>query len=490
MSGDYSCFQPKLSDATSNSLMLPVSIEEVKAALFSMKGLKSPGPDGIQPIFYQQHWEVVAGTLHSFINKPLVDGSFEPEILHAHITLIPKGDNPDVIQKFRPICLLNVCYKILTKLIANRLRPHLQNLIGPWQSSFLSGRSTSDNIILVQEAVHSMQRLKGKKGALALKIDLHKAFDSVDWGFLKEVLIDFNLPESLIQLIMFSVTPLQLSIIWNGEKLPYFQPQRGLRQGDPLSPYLFIMVMEKLSYMILSRLQQHQWKPFKISHGGLPLCHLFFADDLMLFGTASLPQVEIIMDCLSEFAGRSGLELNLSKSKLFVSPNVQRHLANSYSSACGIPLASDLGPYLGVPLLHGRSKPHTYKYILEKIQLKLAGLKQNLLSMAGRRTLIQAVTSSIPIYTMQTVLLLSSICSEIDSLNRKFLWAADMQSNKPHLVNWNDVCLPKKYGGLGLKSARDRNKALIAKLGWHMLSGSKKLWCQAFSHKYLHSNRF
>ncbi|GKV23270.1 hypothetical protein SLEP1_g33018 [Rubroshorea leprosula] len=166
-----------------------------------------------------------------------------------------------------------------------------------------------------------MRRLKGKKGALALKIDLHKAFDRVDWGFLKEVLIDFNLPEPLIQLIMFSVTSLQLSIIWNGEQLPSFQPQQGLRQGDPLSPYLFIMVMEKLSYMILSRRQQHQWKPFKISRGGLPFSHLFFADDLMLFGTASFSQIEIIMECLSGFAGCLGLELNLSKSKLFVSPN-------------------------------------------------------------------------------------------------------------------------------------------------------------------------
>ncbi|GLT31849.1 hypothetical protein SLA2020_065570 [Shorea laevis] len=289
---------------------------------------------------------------------------------------------------------------------------------------------------------------------------------------------------------MFSVTSLQLSIIWNGEKLPYFQPQRGLRQGDPLSPYLFIMVLEKLSYMILSRLQQHQWKPFKVSRGGLAFSHLFFADDLMLFGTASPSQIETIMDCLSEFARCSRLELNLSKSKLFVSPNVQRHLANSYSTTCGIPLTNDLGIYLGVPILHGRSKSSTYRYILEKMQLKLAGWKQNLLSLAGRRTLVQSVTSSIPTYTMQTVLLPSNICSEIDALNRKFLWGTNMHSNKPHLVNWNNVCLPKKYGGLRLRTTRDSNRALITKLGWHMLSGSNKPWCQAFTHKYLHSDSF
>ncbi|GLU24096.1 hypothetical protein SLE2022_400600 [Rubroshorea leprosula] len=289
---------------------------------------------------------------------------------------------------------------------------------------------------------------------------------------------------------MFSVTSLQLSVIWNGEELPYFQPKRGLRQGDPLSPYLFIMVMEKLSHMIMSRLQEHKWTPFRLSRGGLTLSHLFFADDLMLFGKASITQIETIIDCLSEFARRSRLEINLGKSKLFVSPNIQGQLANSFSSACGIPLTHDLGIYLGVPIIHGRFKATNYKYILEKMQIKLAGWKQKSLSLAGRRTLVQSVTSSIPTYTMQTVLLPSSTCSAIDSLNRKFLWGSDIQTNKPHLVHWNDVCLPRRYGGLGVRSAKECNKALIAKLGWQILSGGEKPWCQAIKHKYLHSANF
>ncbi|GLT62781.1 hypothetical protein SLA2020_353910 [Shorea laevis] len=289
------------------------------------------------------------------------------------MVLIPKGDNPDIIQKFRPICLLNVAYKVLSKVLVNRLRPYLQHLIGPFQNSFLKGQCTTDNIILSQEAVHSMRRMKGRKGAMIFKIDLRKAFDSVDWTFLQLVLQDFNIPAPLIRLIMFSMSSLQLLVLWNGEQLPPFNPQQGLRQGDPLSPYLFIMCMERLSHKIQSKVHSKEWKPFRISRGGLALTHLFFADDLMLFSEAFNQQVEVIMGCLTEFSNESGLDINLTKSKLYVSPNIQRHVVGNLSAACGIPLTIDLGRYLGVPILHGRPSASTYKHILERIQVKLAG---------------------------------------------------------------------------------------------------------------------
>ncbi|GKU89943.1 hypothetical protein SLEP1_g4011 [Rubroshorea leprosula] len=283
---------------------------------------------------------------------------------------------------------------------------------------------------------------------------------------------------------MFSVSSLQLSILWNGEQLPPFNPQRGLRQGDPLSPYLFIMCMERLSHKIQSKVHSKAWKPFRISRGGFALSHLFFADDLMLFSEASNQQVEVIMGCLTEFSHESGLDINLTKSKLYVSPNIQRQVAGNLSAACGIPLTIDLGRYLGVPILHGRSSASTYKLILEKIQVKLAGWKQTLLSMAGRRVLVQAVTSAIPSYTMQSILLPNSICAAIDNLNRKFLWGSDV-ANKQHLVNWRTVCRPRHLGGLGLRSAKENNQVLISKLGWQLISNQNKPWCRALSTKYL-----
>ncbi|GLT34655.1 hypothetical protein SLA2020_091580 [Shorea laevis] len=218
-----------------------------------------------------------------------------------------------------------------------------------------------------------MQKKRGQKGAIVFKIHLHKAFDSVDWDFLHKVLIDFNIPAPWIRLIMFSVTSLQLSVLWNGKELPSFQPQRGLCQGDPFSPYLFIMVMEKLSHMIQSRVASNSWKPFHISRGGLALAHLFFADDLMLFYNASLAQVEMVMECLNEFAEVSGLDINLSKSKMYVSPNIQSQVAGGWSAACGIPLTKDLGTYLGVPILHGRPRASTYKHLRKYKQSYLVG---------------------------------------------------------------------------------------------------------------------
>ncbi|GLT58484.1 hypothetical protein SLA2020_313720 [Shorea laevis] len=150
----------------------------------------------------------------------------------------------------------------------------------------------------------------------------------------------------------------------------------------------------------------------------------------------------MVMNCLKEFTGVSGLDINLSKSEMFVSPNIQHQVVETWSGVCGIPLTNDLSTYLGVPIVHGRSGASTYKYLLEKIQVKLSNWKQNFLSMAGRRILIQLVTSAFPIYSMQSLLLQHRVCADLDRLNRHFLWASDTTS-KPHLVNWATVCLPR-----------------------------------------------
>lgn len=161
---------------------------------------------------------------------------------------------PEILSQFRPKSLCNVTTKLISKIIVNCLRPFLKDIVSPTQSSFISGRSNSDNIVLVQEAAHSFNHKQGRVGYMMMEIDLEKAYDRIKWNFLCWVLCDPDLPYSLINLIMFCATATELNIMWNGEKTSFFPPTRGLhRQGDPLSPYLFVLCSSQMIWFYLGR---------------------------------------------------------------------------------------------------------------------------------------------------------------------------------------------------------------------------------------------
>lgn len=249
---------------------------------------------------------------------------------------------------------------------------------------------------------------------------------TVSWKFLHDTLIFFNLNASWVNLIMSCVSNVKTSILWNGESLSEFSPSRGLRQGDPLSPYLFVLCMERLSILINSKSENGSWKDIRASKTSCPLTHLFFANDLMLFGQANLSTCRTIMDVLNTFCDMSGQTISLAKSKLFVSPNVRRRKARRFRDFCGIPLTNDLGKYLGVPLFHKRVSKNHFNQLIEKMKRKLCGWKSNTLRLSGRATLAQSVTTTIPSYIIQTMKLPASVCVKLDRLNRNFIWATPL----------------------------------------------------------------
>lgn len=222
----------------------------------------------------------------NFVNMVFDSGKIPYDVLEAFITLIPKKERPENASDFRLITILNIIYKIVTKVLVNRLRPFMKEFIGSYQNSFLRGRSTLDNIILTQEIVHGMNRKKEKKGAMILKLDLQKTYYSLDWDFLDLILKEFEFPAKFVKLVMSSVKENWILIIWNGENLPPICPGRGLRHGDPLAPYLFIIAMEKLSRDILEEVEKGHWKPIRVTQGRVGVSHLFFAYDLIIFSEA------------------------------------------------------------------------------------------------------------------------------------------------------------------------------------------------------------
>ena len=187
---------------------------------------------------------------------------------------------------------------------------------------------------------------------------------------------------------------------------------------------------------------------------------------------------------MSNSCSHSGQRVSLNKSKLFLSPNISHSLASGISQILGIPLTKNLGKSLGVPIIHGRVTKQTYSEVLEKVQSRLSGWKAKNLSLAGRVTLRNSVTSSLPLYTMKSTKLPLAICENIEKLNRQFLWGGSNEKHKIHLVKWDVVTNPrKKDGGLNIKEARILNQAMLAKLGWKMMSDPETLWVRVFKNK-------
>ncbi|KAL6218764.1 hypothetical protein ACLB2K_011973 [Fragaria x ananassa] len=196
------------------------------------------------------------------------------------------------------------------------------------------------------------------------------------------------------------------------------------------------------------------------------ILHLFFADDFILFAEASSQQAFLLKTCLDNFCALFGQTVSFEKSLMFCSPNTSKSTASLISNVCGSPLTCDLGKYLDMPLIHDRVNKCTYAGSFDKVQKRLSSWKSKVLSFAGRLTLVQSVTSAIPMYAMQTTKFPFSLCDKLDKLNRDFIWGDVENKKMVHLVNWDTICQPKYLGGLGIKKTADMNQAMLSKIGW------------------------
>ncbi|XP_057449118.1 uncharacterized protein LOC130740498 [Lotus japonicus] len=479
---------PSLQAEAKFELIQPVTKAEVKEALMGIKSFSAPGPNGFQPFFYKKYWNHVGDNLWSFVREAFEGKVVREEVMEILLVLIPKVDHPTGVKEFRPISLCNVTYKLITKVLLNRLRPFLNTLVGPMQNSFIPGRGTTDNAFLAQEIIHHMHKSKAKKGTLAFKIDLEKAYDSVSWAFLEETLVLYGFPSMIVRLIMSCVSSSHISIMWNGSRLPKFKPDRGLRQGDPLSPYLFVLCMERLSVLIHNLVDNGEWKPVRISQGGPPISHLFFADDVLLFCQATSDQVNLLAATMKSFCDSSGLKINLQKSKAITSKGVSAEVKAEISSIAPIPFVKDLGKYLGFPLRGGRSQRRSFDFLIENIQRKLGTWRSSMLNLAGRVCLAKSVIASIPTYTMQVFYLPRCVTNRINKIMRSFIWASRAGSRGWNLVGWNKVIETKEQGGIAIRDTNLANTALLGKAIWSILHKPRKLWVEAMKHKYLRNS--
>ena len=236
------CIPQLVSDSMNRDLLRPIMLEELEKVVFGMKKGKAPGPDGFPIEFFQEFWEIIKFDLLEVVQESYQNKQMLKSLNATFLALIPKVDGANSLDQFRPIALCNVTYKIITKLIAERLKPFLATLISKEQGGFVGGRQILDGVVIASEAIHSMATSKEK--AMFIKLDLAKAYDRVSWEFLGHVLHAFGFDMEWVDWILSCVTSPSFSVLINGEPTDLFSASRGIRQGDPISPYLFIIVAE------------------------------------------------------------------------------------------------------------------------------------------------------------------------------------------------------------------------------------------------------
>jgi hypothetical protein len=258
---------------------------------------------------------------------------------HTFLALIPKISGFHTAHQFRPISLCNIVYKIISKILANRFKRYLPKIISPLQSAFVPQRNIQDNTILAHEPLHAFKSKRGKGGFMFMKMDMEKAFDRMEWSFLLAVLEKLGFSQTWLSWIRICISSTSFSILLNESPFGHFSPGRGLRQGDPLSPFLFILGAEVFSRLMFKEEGIGRLKGLRISRNCSPIHHLLFADDLLIFGEASISVAASIKSCLDKYCRWSGQAINASKSSIRFSRNTNPTTTDLISNIIPYPLS-------------------------------------------------------------------------------------------------------------------------------------------------------
>lgn len=460
------------------------STQEIKEAVFGINANSVSGPDGFSSHFYHSCWEIV----HTDIEDDVMDffnGHDMPWSFTATtIILIPKTEHPCNWSEYRPISLCNVTNKIISKILNNRLAPLLSSLVAPTQSGFTRGRLISDNILLAQELIHDIGTANEHQN-VALKLDIAKAYDRVQWSFLALVLAKLGFPQRWIDFIRKCVENCWFSVLINGVPSGFFKSERGLRQGDLLSPTLFVLAAEVLSRGLDCLFQAHP-DMFYTTRGGLPITHLAYADDIIIFTNTRDDSLHLLMQFLRQYSASSGQAINVHKSSFITSHRCADDVNQRVHQLTGFNLQRLPVKYLGAPLYKRHTKGALFLDMVHKVRLKLQSWSHKALSFGGRLALIKSTLATMPLFLIQVLRPPKFILHTLEQIMAKFFWGAygsASDQRKIHWVSWAKVCLPVSEGGLGIRKLDDMVHAFTCKLWWRFREQSS-LWARFLYAKY------
>ncbi|GJX79422.1 RNA-directed DNA polymerase, eukaryota [Tanacetum coccineum] len=457
-----------------------VSKEEVKKAVWDCGSDKSPGPDGFSFGFYRKFWTCIENDVFAAVNYFFTFGDIPKGCNACFIALIPKVHDANLVKDFRPISLIGSIYKIIAKILANRLVGVLGDIVNEVQSAFISDRQILDGPFILNEVIQWCK--SKKKQSLIFKVDFEKAYDSVRWDFLDDVLKKFGFGNKWRDWIQKCLRSSRGSIIINGSPTEEFQFFKGLKQGDPLSPFLFILIMESLHLSFQSVVDVGLFKGIHLSPL-VNLSHMFYADDAVFVGQWCDDNINTLVHVLECFFRASGLRINMSKSKI-MGVNVGDDKIKVAASKLGCLILNTPFTYLGTKVGGNMSRVQAWTEIIDKVKSRLSNWKLKSLSIGGRLTLLKSVLGSIPIFHMSIFKVPLTVLRSLESIRCQFFNGHELKSNKSSWVKWNSVLAAKEKGGLGVSSLFALNRALLMKWFWRFYSHNDSLWSRVIKAIY------
>ena len=298
----------KVLEDMNKSLTCAFTREEVATAFKKIHPTKAPEPDCKFAIFYQKYWSIVGNSITNMVLNVLNNINLPmTEINKTNISLIPKTSNPKKMTEFMPISLCNVIYKLISKTLASRLKNLLRLIISKNQSAFTPDCLITDNVLVAFELKHFLNhKMVGKEGFMAIKLDMSKAFDRVELCFIKRFMEKLGFCSKWVSLIMQCIISVSYLVLINGVAYGNIIPSRGLRQGDPLSPSLFLLCAERLSAIIHEAARNHLFTSIYICRSCPNITHLFFANDSILFCKAKPEECQELKQILQRYEDASG----------------------------------------------------------------------------------------------------------------------------------------------------------------------------------------